>query len=139
MAGLLLIPVVALLFSSTLTTCTSSSGSHDRDNVQQQTHGDAEMIEEFPMTAIRLTNGSSFMQAAQLNLEYLLMLDPDQLLYSFRVTANLSTQGAKPYGGWEAPNIELRGHFVGHYLSATAMMYASTGNSAVRWMACTCT
>lgn len=89
------------------------------------------MIKEFPMSELRLTNGSAFMQATQLNLEYLLMLDPDRLLYTFRVNANLSTKGAKPLGGWEAPNIEVRGHFVGHYMSATAMMWASTGNDTV--------
>ena len=88
-------------------------------------------IAEFPLTDIHLTNGSAFMLATQLNLEYLLMLDPDRLLYTFRVNANLSTMGAKPLGGWEAPTIEVRGHFVGHYMSATAMMWASTGNGTV--------
>ncbi|XP_065196675.1 uncharacterized protein LOC135828155 [Sycon ciliatum] len=89
-------------------------------------------IEEFPMVDVQLTMGSAFMQATELNLEYLLMLEPDRLLYSFRVTANLSTQGAQPYGGWEAPDVELRGHFVGHYLSATAMMRASTQNATIK-------
>src|SRR5579884_1608015 len=34
--------------------------------------------------------------------------------------------------GWEAPDCELRGHFVGHFLSASALMYSSTGDTAVR-------
>jgi hypothetical protein len=38
----------------------------------------------------------------------------------------------KPYGGWEEPNCELRGHFVGHYLSACALMYASTGDEQLK-------
>ncbi len=45
-----------------------------------------------------------------------------RLLFNFRKTAGLHTK-AKPYGGWEHPKVELRGHFVGHYLSAAALMY----------------
>lgn len=85
----------------------------------------------FPLQAVRLTEGTSFYAAQQLNTKYLLMLDPDRLLYSFRKTAGIDTS-ATPYGGWEAPNVELRGHFVGHYLSAMAMTWASTGNEDVR-------
>ncbi len=59
---------------------------------------------------------------------YLLSLESDRLLYDFRVNANLPTL-ARPYGGWEAPNVELRGHSVGHYLSACSLMYASTGDA----------
>ena len=40
---------------------------------------------------------------------------------------------ANPFGGWEAPadgkrGTELRGHFTGHFLSASAQLYASTGD-----------
>ena len=40
---------------------------------------------------------------------------------------------ADPFGGWEAPadgkrGTELRGHFTGHFLSASAQLYASTGD-----------
>jgi len=60
---------------------------------------------------------------------YLLSLDPDRLLYNFRANVGLSTSNAVPYGGWEDPSVQLRGHFVGHYLSACAQMYASTGDA----------
>ena len=59
--------------------------------------------------------------------KYLMALDVDRLLRNFRVNAGLPTDAA-PLGGWEAPDCELRGHFVGHYLSAVAQMYASTGD-----------
>jgi len=62
---------------------------------------------------------------------YLLSLSTDSLLYSFRQNAGLPTPGT-PLGGWEAPTSEVRGHFVGHYLSACAMMYASTGDTAIK-------
>lgn len=121
-----------LLIVALLAVWTSAHPWQDQaHSIHHQQNVDFIPPEEFPMNELRLTPGSAFMQATQLNLEYLLMLDPDRLLYSFRVTANLSTQGAQPYGGWEAPNVELRGHFVGHYMSATAMMYASTGNVTV--------
>ena len=50
---------------------------------------------------------------------------------SFEYNAGLPSQ-VKPLGGWEAPDCELRGHFVGHYLSACAMMYASTGEQRLK-------
>ena len=35
---------------------------------------------------------------------------------------------ARPYGGWEKPDVELRGRSSGHYLSGCALMYASAGD-----------
>ena len=32
-------------------------------------------------------------------------------------------------GGWEGPDMELRGHFLGHWLSATAMTWSSTNDT----------
>ena len=52
-------------------------------------------------------------------------------MHSFRVNAGLPST-AKPYGGWEEPKSEVRGHFVGHYLSACALMYASTGDERLK-------
>ncbi|KAI8013127.1 hypothetical protein LOK49_LG05G00003 [Camellia lanceoleosa] len=59
------------------------------------------------------------------------MLDVDSLAWSFRKTTDLPTLGT-PYGGWEDPNCELRGHFVGHYLSASAQMWASIHNDTLK-------
>jgi DUF1680 family protein len=68
-----------------------------------------------------------FRDAMEVNRRYLMSLDPDRLLHNFRVTAGLPSD-AEPLGGWEAPENELRGHFVGHYLSACALMGASLGD-----------
>ena len=81
----------------------------------------------FPLTQVKLLDGP-FRQAQQLDAEYLLSLDPDRLLHNFRVNAELPSSAA-PLGGWEAPDVELRGHTVGHYLSALALMYAATGDA----------
>ncbi|KAI3449929.1 hypothetical protein Pfo_006594 [Paulownia fortunei] len=89
------------------------------------------LLNEVSLHDVRLDPSSMHGQAQQTNLEYLLMLDVDRLVWSFRKTAGLETPG-EPYGGWEAPNIELRGHFVGHYMSASAQMWASTHNGSLK-------
>jgi DUF1680 family protein len=63
---------------------------------------------------------------------YLLSLAPDRLLHTFRLNAGLASL-AEPLGGWEKPDVELRGHFAGgHYLSGLSLLYASTGESAYK-------
>jgi uncharacterized protein len=86
--------------------------------------------EPFPLQAVRLLDGP-FRQAMHLDQEYLLALDRDRLLHAFRVNAGLPSHAA-PLGGWEAPDVELRGHSTGHYLSALALMYAATGDARFR-------
>nr|GMD17792.1 uncharacterized protein LOC109235257 isoform X2 [Ipomoea batatas] len=88
-------------------------------------------LNEISLHDVRLDPNSIYGIAQQTNLEYLLSLDVDRLVWSFRKTAGLESHG-QPYGGWEAPNIELRGHFVGHYLSASAQTWASTHNESLR-------
>jgi uncharacterized protein len=80
----------------------------------------------FPLEQVRLLDGP-FRHAMDLDGAYLLSLDTERLARNFRINAGLPTD-AKPLGGWEAPNCELRGHFVGHYMSACAQMYAATGD-----------
>ncbi len=65
---------------------------------------------------MRLLDGP-FKHAMEVDGQYLLSLDMDRLLHNFRVNAGLPST-AQPLGGWEEPTGELRGHFVGHYLSA---------------------
>lgn len=84
----------------------------------------------FDLTQVRLLKGP-FKDAMERDRSYMLGLDSDRLLHMFRVTAGLPSKAA-PLAGWEAPVIELRGHTMGHYLSACALMYASTGDSAIK-------
>jgi hypothetical protein len=72
-----------------------------------------------------------FRDAMERDRAYLLRLDPDRLLHAFRVNVGLPSM-ARPYGGWESPGVELRGHSAGHYLSACAFMYRSTGDPAFK-------
>jgi uncharacterized protein len=84
----------------------------------------------FSLKQVRLLAGP-FKEAMDRDLKYMLSLDNDRLLHSFRLNAGLPST-AKPYGGWESPDGELRGHTMGHYLSACAFMYASTGDERIK-------
>ncbi|KAJ0230718.1 Proline-tRNA ligase [Hirschfeldia incana] len=88
-------------------------------------------LKDVSLHDVRLDPSTFHWRAQQTNLEYLLMLDVDGLAWSFRKAAGLDAPG-DPYGGWERPDSELRGHFVGHYLSATAYMWASTHNDTLK-------
>jgi DUF1680 family protein len=84
----------------------------------------------FPLRNIRLLQGP-FKEACERDRAYLRELELDRLLHNFRVNAGLPSS-AEPLGGWEEPKCELRGHFLGHYLSACALMSASTGDEELR-------
>lgn len=87
-------------------------------------------VQPFPLTRVRLSSGPC-RAALEADHRYLRSLDPERLLHSFRLNAGLPSS-AKPLGGWEAPDIEVRGHFVGHYVSACAMMYQATGDPEMK-------
>jgi uncharacterized protein len=90
----------------------------------------------FPLTQVRLGDGPC-KTAMEADRQYLRSLAPDRLVHTFRINAGL-TSSAQPLGGWEAPDCELRGHYAGgHYLSACALMYASTGDEDLKKNAAT--
>ena len=84
----------------------------------------------FDLARVRLHPGP-FLDAAEVNRRFLLGLDPDRLLHTFRLTAGLPTT-AEPLGGWEAPENELRGHYTGHYLSACALGWVGSGDAELK-------
>ena len=69
-------------------------------------------LSEVSLHDVRLEPASFYWRPQQTNLEYLLLLDVDRLVWSFRKQASLTAPGT-PYGGWEGPDVQLRGHFVG--------------------------
>ncbi len=84
--------------------------------------------EPFDLRDVRLLDGP-FRDAMLRDSAYLHDLESDRLLWYFRREAGLPTPG-KPLGGWE--KTALRGHTMGHYLSACALMYASTGDEKLK-------
>jgi DUF1680 family protein len=81
----------------------------------------------FTLSEVRLRDGP-FREAMLRDERYLLALDLDRLLHTFRLNAGLPSS-VQPLGGWEAPDVELRGHTLGHFLTASALMYAATGDA----------
>lgn len=54
-------------------------------------------------------------------------LDADRLLFHFRQLASVpNPEGVQSYGGWEST--DLRGHTLGHYLTAMSIWYAQSGD-----------
>jgi len=80
---------------------------------------------------VRLLSGSPFYDRQELHRKgTLASLDPDKLLYEYRnfakvPQANGATSG---YAGWDTGF--LRGHMLGHYLSAASRMAAATGDTS---------
>ena len=91
----------------------------------------ASKLQPFPLSFVRLSPGV-FKEQADINTRYLDSLAVDRLLHSFRVTAGISSR-AVPYGGWEDPTCELRGHFAGgHVLSALALASCTSADSSLK-------
>lgn len=94
-------------------------------------HGQAQVIQKvspFALEDVRLLD-SPFKHAEDLDLKYMLELNPDRLLAPFMREAGLP-QKAASYTNWE--NTGLDGHIGGHYLSALSLMYAATGDSRIK-------
>jgi DUF1680 family protein len=79
---------------------------------------------------VRLLDGP-FLDNQRRDIDYLLSIDSDRLLHMFRVTAGLPSK-AQPLGGWESPTCWVRGHSMGHYLTACALMFAATGDERLK-------
>jgi DUF1680 family protein len=81
-----------------------------------------------PLDQVRLLD-SPFKAAQDRDVAWLLQLEPDRLLHSFRTEAGLEPKG-EVYGGWEQQGVA--GHSLGHYLSALSLAWASTGNEELK-------
>ena len=114
--------LASLLFLFGVSVCTNPALAADSPVKLQ--------AQSFPLQDVRLLDGP-FYDAMSRDKAYLLRLEPDRFLHTFRLNAGFPST-AKPYGGWEEPKGELRGHSLGHYLSACSLMYASTGDAQLK-------
>ncbi len=87
-------------------------------------------LRPFELSEVTLEAGP-LADARKWNRGFLMRIPNDRLLRNFMVNAGLPTS-AKPLGGWEAPTSELRGHFVGHTMSACALLYGATGDAEIK-------
>ncbi|KAA0129580.1 glycosyl hydrolase [Chryseobacterium sp. SN22] len=85
-------------------------------------------IRYFPLNTVQLTE-SVFNKAIQADKGYIMAMEPDRLLAPYLKEAGLSAKAVN-YPNWE--NTGLDGHIGGHYISALALMYASTGDAKVK-------
>ncbi|HUD99699.1 MAG TPA: glycoside hydrolase family 127 protein [Bryobacteraceae bacterium] len=90
----------------------------------------AAQAQPFDVDSVRVTD-TTLKELTEHNRDFLQSLETDRLLHTFRLTAGLPSS-AEPLGGWEKPDVELRGHFTGHFLSGCALMSAGTGDAILR-------
>lgn len=79
-----------------------------------------------------LLGDSRFLDNQKRTMNYLTWVNVDRLLYNFRANHKLSTNGAIPNGGWDAPDFPFRTHMQGHFLTAWAQCYAATQDPICR-------
>ena len=93
------------------------------------------MLNRIPAGGVEMLPGL-FKKRMDLNESYLMELDAGCLLQNFYLEAGIIPEGcqvvpdpdkAKMHWGWEAPSCQLRGHFLGHWLSAAASLTAAGG------------
>ncbi|WP_274652116.1 beta-L-arabinofuranosidase domain-containing protein [Paenibacillus humicola] len=69
------------------------------------------------------------------NRTYLMKLNSDHLLFNYKLEAGRYSGRDIPHGahgGWESPVCQLRGHFLGHWLSAAAIRFHETGDMELK-------
>lgn len=77
------------------------------------------IVNDSTLDAVKF-NDSYYKGLMTTNLDYMMKLDKDRLLYNYRRIAGLDTKGAKSYGAWIAPEGGGSGQFETHYVIALA-------------------
>lgn len=89
-------------------------------------------MKEFDMEQVTITD-DYYVTILEKDLNYLLSLEADRLLAGFRAVSEgkdpKNTSGLNLYGGWEGSWSLLRGHTLGHYLTAMAQAFKQTKTS----------
>lgn len=84
-------------------------------------------LSQFSANEVTLRN-SEFAERQQWDKNFMMSLDVDRLLYFFLDESN--REGLESYGSWE--NADLKGHTLGHYLTAMSMLYAQDKDPEVQ-------
>ena len=103
-----------------------------KDMIKIQTEGKI-AVYAFDLQDVLLLD-SPFKENMERESKWILSIDVDRLLHSFRNSAGVFSgkEGGyftiKKLGGWESLDCDLRGHTTGHILSGLALLYASTAD-----------
>ena len=81
-----------------------------------------------PLSDVKLAEGSWLEELSQTNIDYMMSMDKDRMLYNHRMVAGLDTKGATSYQGWEAPNRGLSGQYASNYLAGLVRAAAHMGD-----------
>jgi hypothetical protein len=76
-----------------------------------------------------------FKKRFDVNRRYMVSLRTHNLLQNYYLEAGLWAPRHKledVHWGWESPTCQVRGHFLGHWLSAASNIYASTGDQEIK-------
>lgn len=74
------------------------------------------MFNNFNLDEVKLTD-KYFAYRRELVKKYIVQFDINRLMHTFKINEGIPSN-AEPLGGWEDVECGLRGHFVGHFLSA---------------------
>src|SRR3954469_6204017 len=113
-------PAYSIQFVVWFCLCTSATAQQIKNAVP-------DVARPLPLSAVRLTGGP-LKHAQDLDIDYLLKLEPDRMMAYYRKRAGLEPK-AQGYTGWDGDGRNLTGHIAGHYLSAVSLMYAATGDA----------
>lgn len=109
-------------------------------NLQKQRDRRLRMPSSVKAGKVRLLPGI-FREREQVNREYLMSLKNRNLLQNFYLEAGIPLESAGIIGspaesdmhfGWESTSCQLRGHFLGHWMSAAAMSVAVYGDMELK-------
>lgn len=98
------------------------------------------MLKAMKCKNVKITGGV-FRERMDLDRAYLAELDTGALLQNFHIEAGIPVKGQQTvyepensglHWGWEAPTCQLRGHFLGHWMSACARLFDTDGDLELR-------
>lgn len=98
------------------------------------------MLNQVEIGSVKIEPGL-FRERMKVNRSYLMELETSCLLQNFYAEAGLGLNGSqaifdpaneKIHWGWESPTCQLRGHFLGHWLSAASKLVAYDGDAELK-------
>lgn len=91
-------------------------------------------MKELQGKAVRLLDGE-LLRREKDNTDYLMKLKKEHLVRNYQLEAGRYTgrgHDSQAMNGWEDPSCQLRGHFLGHWLSAAAIHYDETDDKELK-------